>query len=87
MSEPTEVQQTVLTILSDVLRVPADDLRQQPVLASYQWDSLAMLEALAQLEGSLGVSLDLRFYQQARTVDDLLSLIAESGAGASAARR
>jgi len=87
MSEPTEVQQTVLTILSDVLRVPADDLRQQPVLASYQWDSLAMLEALAQLEGSLGVSLDLRFYQQARTVDDLLSLIAESGAGAPAAQR
>jgi len=87
MSEPTEVQQTVLTILSDVLRVPADDLRQQPVLASYQWDSLAMLEALAQLERSLGVSLDLRFYQQARTVDDLLSLIAESGAGAPAAQR
>lgn len=87
MSEPTEVQQTVLTILSDVLRVPVDDLRQQPVLASYQWDSLAMLEALAQLEGSLGVSLDLRFYQQARTVDDLLSLIAASGAGAPAAQR
>ncbi|MFL6160605.1 MAG: acyl carrier protein [Jatrophihabitantaceae bacterium] len=87
MSEPTEVQQTVLTILSDVLRVPAEDLRQQPVLASYQWDSLNMLEALAQLESSLGVSLDLRFYQQARTVDDLLSLIAESSAGTPAGQR
>jgi len=87
MSEPTEVQQTVLTILSDVLRVPVDDLRQQPVLASYQWDSLAMLEALAQLESSLGVSLDLRYYQQARTVEDLLALIAESSTGAPAAQR
>ena len=87
MSEPTEVQQTVESILSDVLRVPVDDLRQQPVLAAYQWDSLNMLEALAQLESSLGVSLDLRFYQQARTVDDLLSLIAEASAGTPAAQR
>jgi len=87
MSEPTEVQQTVLAILSDVLRVPADDLRRQPVLASYQWDSLAMLEALAQLEGSLGVSLDLRFYQQARTVEDLLALIADTRAGTPAGQR
>ena len=87
MSEPTEVQQTVLTILSDVLRVPVDELRQQPVLASYQWDSLAMLEALAQLESSLGVSLDLRYYQQARTVEDLLALIAQSRTGAPAGQR
>jgi len=87
MSEPTEVQQTVLAILSDVLRVPADDLRRQPVLASYQWDSLAMLEALAQLESSLGVSLDLRFYQQARTVEDLLALIADTRAGTPAGQR
>jgi len=87
MSEPTEVQQTVLTILSDVLRVSVDDLRQHPVLAAYQWDSLSMLEALAQLESSLGVSLDLRFYQQARTVDDLLSLIADSRAGTPAGQR
>jgi acyl carrier protein len=87
MSEPTEVQQTVLTILSDVLRVSVDDLRQHPVLAAYQWDSLSMLEALAQLESSLGVSLDLRYYQQARTVDDLLSLIAESSAGTPAGQR
>ena len=87
MSEPTEVQQTVLTILSDVLRVPVDDLRQQPVLASYQWDSLAMLEALAQLESSLGVSLDLRYYQQARTVEDLLALIADTRAGTPAGQR
>jgi len=87
MSEQTEVQQTVLTILSDVLRVSEEDLRQQPVLASYQWDSLAMLEALAQLESSLGVSLDLRFYQQARTVDDLLALIAESSTGTPAGQR
>lgn len=87
MSESTEVEQTVLVILSDVLRVPVDDLRQQPVLASYQWDSLAMLEALAQLESSLGVSLDLRFYQQARTVDDLLALIADTRAGTPAGQR
>ncbi|HEU5268473.1 MAG TPA: acyl carrier protein [Jatrophihabitans sp.] len=87
MSEPTEVQQTVETILSDVLRVPVEELRQQPVLASYQWDSLAMLEALAQLESSLGVSLDLRYYQQARTVEDLLALIAQSRSGAPAGQR
>lgn len=87
MSESTEVQQTVLAILSDVLRVSADDLRRQPVLASYQWDSLAMLEALAQLESSLGVSLDLRFYQQARTADDLLDLIADTRAGTPAGQR
>ena len=75
MSQPETIEQTVLQVLSEVLRKPIDELRRQPVLAAYKWDSLSSLEALAQLESLLGVSLDLRSYQQTRTVADLVRLV------------
>ena len=52
-----------------------DGLRQQPILAAYEWDSLSSLEALSQLESRLQISLDLRSYQAVRTVADLVALV------------
>jgi acyl carrier protein len=53
---------------------PPEDIRDQPVLAAHAWDSVTMLEVLAQLESRLGGTLDLRAYQAARTVTDLVDL-------------
>lgn len=75
MNDPASVEVTVLNILSEVLDEPADDLRGHPVLAAYEWDSLRLLEALVQMESALGVTLDLRSYQAARKVDDLVNLV------------
>jgi len=80
MSEVTSVEGTVVNILSDVLHESVEDLRNHPVLAAYDWDSLSSLEALAQLESQLGITLDLRSYQAARTISDLVELVRHAGA-------
>jgi acyl carrier protein len=69
------VENTVLETLSDVLKVPADGLRTEPALAGHDWDSFSSLETLAQLEAKLGVHFDLRDFNSARTVDDLVALV------------
>lgn len=75
MSDPASVETTVLNILSEVLDEPADNLCARRVLAAYEWDSIRLLEALVQMESQLGVTLDLRSYQTARRVDDLVNLV------------
>jgi acyl carrier protein len=77
VTEAITIEDTVLDVLSDVLREPVAGLRQQPILAVYEWDSLSSLEALSQLESRLKISLDLRSYQAVRTVADLVALVSE----------
>ncbi len=80
MTDAASIERTVVTILSDVLHESAEDLNNHPVLAAYDWDSLSSLEALAQLESQFGVTLDLRSYQAARRISDLVELVQHSGA-------
>lgn len=75
MSELETTRLTVLETLGQVLETPVDELRANPVLASHAWDSLRSLEALTLLESRLGVDFDLRSFNAARTVDDLVQLI------------
>jgi acyl carrier protein len=86
MSESASVERTVVNILSDVLHESVEDLRAHPVLAAYDWDSLSSLEALSQLESQLGITLDLRSYQAARTISDLVDLVQHAGAVTSGQR-
>ena len=86
MTEAATVEDTVLDVLSDVLHEPVAGLRQQPVLAVYDWDSLSSLEALSQLESRLKISLDLRSYQAVRTVADLVALVSRLPAQTTAAQ-
>ncbi|MFD1146676.1 acyl carrier protein [Saccharothrix hoggarensis] len=72
------VEETVLDILSGALDVSADDLRDRPVLAQHEWDSISSLDALSQLESRLDVTLDLRSFHAARTVADIVALVRPS---------
>ncbi|MFC0548177.1 acyl carrier protein [Kutzneria chonburiensis] len=76
MTTSTSVEQTVLDVLSQILDTTADELRAQPALASHDWDSFSSLEALAQLESALGVRFDLRTFNAAVTVHDVIALAA-----------
>jgi acyl carrier protein len=78
MNDPAQIEAVVLDTLSGVLNEPVGDLRAQPVLAVHEWDSLASLEVLSQLESQLGVTLDLRTYHAARTVEDLIGLVTDA---------
>jgi acyl carrier protein len=75
MSARVSTEATIVDILSDVLDEPAATLRGQPVVAAYNWDSVASLGALAQIESRLQVTLDLHRYHRARTIDDLVELV------------
>ena len=75
MSDDASVEATILDILSETLDESVGDLRSHRVLAAYEWDSITSLLSLAQLESQFGVTLDLRSYHAARTVDDLVNLI------------
>lgn len=73
-----DVEATVLDILSEALDESVEDLRSRRVLAAYEWDSITTLMTLSQLESRFGVTLDLRSYHAARTVDDLVDLVSNN---------
>jgi len=87
MDDRAAIDAAVLNMLSEVLDESVGDLRAQPVLAVHEWDSLASLEVLSQLESRLGVALDLRAYHDARTVQDLIDLVAQAVAANATAGR
>lgn len=73
-SNPAPLEEIVLDVLSDVLDEPVAALIAEPILAVHDWDSVASLEVLAQLESQLGITLDLRSFHAARDVNDLVEL-------------
>jgi acyl carrier protein len=80
MTDTASTRATVLTILSQVLAEPVDELRARPILAAHHWDSLASLEALAQLENAFRITVDLRAYHAVRDVEGLVGLVAQAAA-------
>jgi acyl carrier protein len=87
MNDTASIEASVLHVLGDVLNESLGDLRAQPVLAAHDWDSLASLEVLSQLESRFDVILDLRAYHGARTFEDLTDLVATAMATKTAAGR
>lgn len=73
-----EIGEIVLGVVGDVLGCGPQELRDRPVLATHDWDSIGSLEALAQLESSFQVRLELRDFHAARTTDDIAALIAKA---------
>jgi acyl carrier protein len=68
---------TVRTVISEVLNEPAEEFDDDTILAWHGWDSLAALEVLAQLENQLSITLDLRLFNAARTVGDVVALASQ----------
>ena len=73
-----ELERTVVEVVASVLAETEERVRAQPVLARYGWDSLRMLESLSQLESALHITLDLRAYHCANTLDDLVRVVRET---------
>lgn len=66
---------TVVEILSGVLGTTPDELAAEPMLGTYNWDSVATLEALVALEGAFGIEIDLRALHHQHTAGDLIELV------------
>ena len=78
------IEESVLAIVGDVLDRPVAALRAEPDLATNGWDSLAALDALAQIESAWGIRLDLRPYHAVHEVGELVELICVTLAGGAA---
>jgi acyl carrier protein len=75
MSVPTLAADRVVRIVAGIIGEAPGSLRTQPVLAAHEWDSLSSLEALAQIEKEFAISLDLRRFHAALTIDELVNLV------------
>lgn len=78
MDDKTNIADRVRQIVAEVLDEPVSAMDANPVLAAHEWDSRVSLEALAQLEAAFVVTVDLRSFHAARTVDDLVDLVVRS---------
>jgi acyl carrier protein len=71
----SDVGGAVIEVLADVLEVPSANLNRDSELDSFDnWDSMAALEVLMQLESSLRLRLNLQNYNELRTVGELIDL-------------
>ncbi|KAA2257091.1 acyl carrier protein [Solihabitans fulvus] len=71
----SDTQQAVVAVVADVLDMSEDDLHPDTEFSSLEdWDSMAALELLMQLESQLKVKLDLREFHTVRTVGELAAL-------------
>jgi acyl carrier protein len=71
----TATSDAVVDIVSDVLEVPAERLREEPSLQTHGWDSLSVLETLARLESEFGAKFDLRRFTAVKTTDEIVDLL------------
>lgn len=78
MTAQASVESTVRMTISEVLNEPPEEFSDETILAWHGWDSLASLEVLAQLESQLTITLDLRLFNAARTVGDVIKLVADA---------
>jgi acyl carrier protein len=78
MNSEIPIERRVRDILADVLSKPTGNLGGETPLATLGWDSLASLEALAQLETELSITLDLRSFHEAHTIAALVDLTAKA---------
>jgi len=78
MNSEIPMERRVRDILADVLSKPTGHLGGETPLATLGWDSLASLEALAQLETELSITLDLRSFHGAHTIAALVDLVAKA---------
>ncbi|HEX4703410.1 MAG TPA: acyl carrier protein [Pseudonocardiaceae bacterium] len=78
----SEVGEAVIGVLADVLDTEIAAVTPDTEFSSLEdWDSMAALEVLMQLESELQLQLNLRNYNELRTVGDLIGLAEAELAG------
>ena len=66
--------------LADLLEVGVDTLDVETSIGEYLWDSMAVLAAIALIDETYGVSMEVEPLQSCRTVGELLAHIRSTGA-------
>jgi acyl carrier protein len=82
MPTSPSIEQAVIEVLKDVSRRPIDPLPDSDLLADLGFDSLQVMETVAELENRFGVSMPLDDLAGTRTVGQIvtrLSALVEGG--------
>ncbi len=72
--------QTLLELVASILEVEAGDISLTDNLEEREWDSLANLSFIAEMDERLGLTIDADELAKAETVGDLRSIVAAASA-------
>jgi acyl carrier protein len=75
MLPPSTIEQTVIDVLKDVSRRPIDPTPASDLLADLGFDSLQVMETVAELEDRFGVSMPLDDLAGTRTVAQIVARV------------
>lgn len=78
-------QKTFMGILAKILEANEATLSSAVILNDMDWDSLATISFIAEIDSALGVSVDADLLARALTVGDLYSVVTEAMARGSSA--
>ena len=73
---PAVIHDAVIEILKDVSRRPIEPTPDSDLIADLGFDSLQVMETVATLEDRFGMSVPTDELQEARTVQQIVSLVA-----------
>jgi acyl carrier protein len=77
----TMTKAAFLSMVEEILELPAGQLTGTEFLASFNWDSLAVVAFLGAVDEKVGVSVSPQQIRQCATVDDLANLLQGSIVG------
>lgn len=78
-------QKSFMGIVAKILEVDEASLSTTDLLSDSDWDSLATISFIADIDSALGVAVDADMLARALTVGDLYSVVTEAAARGSSA--
>jgi acyl carrier protein len=84
-SSPTDIEHSVLEVLKNVSRRPIEPTRESDLVADLGFDSLQILEVVAELEDRFDISIPLNDVPAARTVAQVVAQVTALVGGAATA--
>lgn len=78
-------EKTFMGIVAKILEVDGASLSTTDLLSDSDWDSLATISFIADIDSALGVAVDADMLARALTVGDLYSVVTEAAARGSSA--
>ena len=84
-SSPTDIEHGVIEVLKNVSRRPIEPARDSDLAADLGFDSLQILEAIAELEDRFDISIPLNDVPAARTVAQVVAQVTALKNGAATA--
>ena len=78
MNSSNETYEKVITIVSGMIDIDADELSEETLLEDLDIDLFNMPEMISALEDAFGVTIPEDAFDEAKTIEDIIEVIDES---------